>query len=100
MDARRDAVSDAGSPANPNRGFLILFIVGDSTVHDPQKAGRGWGDVIGKYFDANQIRVENHALGGRSSRTFIRNSRARQGGPRSSLSQRAFINSIERSALI
>ena len=48
----------------------MLFIVGDSTVHNPGPGEKGWGDVIGKYFDPQKIRVENHALGGRSSRTF------------------------------
>ncbi|MGH7952999.1 MAG: hypothetical protein ACREFE_13935, partial [Limisphaerales bacterium] len=53
-----------------SRTLPVLFIVGDSTVHNPQKTERGWGDVIGKYFDTNKIVVENRALGGRSSRTF------------------------------
>jgi lysophospholipase L1-like esterase len=71
FDARRDAASRSGFLTDTNRPFPILFIVGDSTVHNPSKTERGWGDVIGKYFDTNSIRVENHALGGRSSRTFI-----------------------------
>ncbi len=71
MDAQRDVAAAHGFLLDTNRAFPILFIVGDSTVHNPQKTERGWGDVIGKYFDTNQIRVENHALGGRSSRTFI-----------------------------
>lgn len=54
-----------------HRTLPVLFIVGDSTVHNPSRGLKGWGDVIGKYFDANKIIVENHALGGRSSRTFI-----------------------------
>lgn len=71
MDASRDAVSNFDFLTDTNRNFPILFIVGDSTVHNPQKTERGWGDIITKYFDTNRIRVENHALGGRSSRTFI-----------------------------
>lgn len=71
LDASRDISSKSGFFDNTNRTFPILFIVGDSTVHNPSKGERGWGDVIGKYFDTNRIRVENHALGGRSSRTFI-----------------------------
>jgi len=70
LDARHDIVARSGFLMDTNRAFPILFIVGDSTVHNPQKTERGWGDVIGKYFDTNLIRVENHALGGRSSRTF------------------------------
>ncbi len=71
LDAQRDANYKARFLVDTNRSFPMLFIVGDSTVHNPQKTERGWGDVIGKFFDTNKIRVENHALGGRSSRTFI-----------------------------
>jgi len=71
MDAKRDAAAKPGFLTDTNRTFPMLFIVGDSTVHNPGKGERGWGDVIGKNFDTNKIRVENHALGGRSSRTFI-----------------------------
>jgi lysophospholipase L1-like esterase len=71
MDASSDVASKSEFQTDTNRTFPMLFIVGDSTVHNPQKTERGWGDVIAKYFDTNRIRVENHALGGRSSRTFI-----------------------------
>jgi len=70
LNARRDRVAQMGFLSQTNRSFPILYIVGDSTVHNPTKGERGWGDVIGKYFNHDQIRVENHALGGRSSRTF------------------------------
>src|SRR4051812_1061421 len=70
LDASRDIASKSGFVTDTNRTFPMLFIVGDSTVHNPGKGERGWGDVIGKYFDAKKIRVENHALGGRGSRTF------------------------------
>ncbi len=72
LDAARDATPNkAGFVTDTNRSFPILFIVGDSTVHNHSRGECGWGDVIGKYFDEKRIRVENHALGGRSSRTFI-----------------------------
>jgi lysophospholipase L1-like esterase len=71
LDAKRDVTSKSGFLTDTNRAFPMLFIVGDSTVHNPGRGERGWGDVIGAYFDTNRIRVENHALGGRSSRTFI-----------------------------
>ncbi len=71
MDVKRDTAAKSGFLTDMNRKLPMLFIVGDSTVHNPQKTERGWGDVIGKNFDTNKIRVENHALGGRSSRTFI-----------------------------
>jgi rhamnogalacturonan acetylesterase len=51
-----------------------VFIIGDSTVKNGQGNGAGglwgWGDVIVQYFDTSKITVENHALGGTSSRTF------------------------------
>ena len=71
LDAKRDVAAKSGFLTDTNRTFPMLFIVGDSTVHNPGKGERGWGDVIGTHFDTNKIRVENHALGGRSSRTFI-----------------------------
>ena len=71
LDANRDVAAKSGFLTDTNRTFPMLFIVGDSTVHNPGRGERGWGDVIGKNFDTNKIRVENHALGGRSSRTFI-----------------------------
>ena len=56
----------ADSPTKPT-----LYIIGDSTVHNPSADLKGWGDVIGADFDSNKINVENDALGGRSSRTFL-----------------------------
>jgi len=47
-----------------------LFIVGDSTVKNSTPGQQGWGDPLIKLFDAKKINVENHAIGGRSSRTF------------------------------
>jgi len=53
-----------------NRTLPILFLVGDSTVHNAGPGLKGWGDVIARYFDPEKIRIENRARGGRSSRTF------------------------------
>ena len=51
-----------------------VFIIGDSTVkhgHGDGAGGHwGWGDPIQQYFDSSKIIVENHALGGTSSRTY------------------------------
>jgi lysophospholipase L1-like esterase len=54
-------------------GKPVLYIVGDSTVHNPQKKLNqcGWGDVIDAGFDLSKIEVKNVARGGRSSRSFI-----------------------------
>jgi rhamnogalacturonan acetylesterase len=70
MDAARDKTT-SGFITDTNRTYPILFLVGDSTVHNLSRGERSWGDLIGKYFDQKKIRVENHALGGRSSRTYI-----------------------------
>jgi rhamnogalacturonan acetylesterase len=48
-----------------------MFIVCDSTVRNSTKGQEGWGDRIAVHFDKTKIKVENHAIGGRSSRTFI-----------------------------
>ena len=60
---------DSGSP--------VLFLIGDSTVKNGRGDGAGgqWGwadsDYFSRFFDTSRISVENHALGGRSSRTYI-----------------------------
>lgn len=57
----------------------VLYIIGDSTVKNSDGSGKngqwGWGTVIGMHFDTNRISVRNHAIGGRSSRTFITDGR-------------------------
>lgn len=56
-----------------------LFLIGDSTVKTGQGKGEndmwGWGSKIGAYFDTTKINIENHAIGGRSSRTFLTDGR-------------------------
>ena len=53
---------------------ITIFMIGDSTMaNKPLEGGnqeRGWGHVLGGYFSEN-IRVENHARNGRSSKSFI-----------------------------
>ncbi|MCF3108150.1 rhamnogalacturonan acetylesterase [Niabella sp. CC-SYL272] len=57
----------------------VLYIIGDSTVKNGSGKGAdalwGWGSLIGSYFDTAKIEVQNHAIGGRSSRTFITDGR-------------------------
>ena len=52
-----------------------LYIIGDSTVKNGDGSGRngqwGWGSFMDRYFDTGRITIRNHAIGGRSSRTFI-----------------------------
>lgn len=52
-----------------------LYIIGDSTVRNGDGTGKeslwGWGSFMHEYFDTAKLSVQNHAMGGRSSRTFI-----------------------------
>ncbi|HEX4609323.1 MAG TPA: rhamnogalacturonan acetylesterase [Urbifossiella sp.] len=57
--------------ADPAPRPPTLFIIGDSTVKTGTKGQQGWGDPIAALFDKTRIKVENHAIGGRSSRTFF-----------------------------
>ena len=70
-------------------GFLVdfrpqtdkptLYIIGDSTVKNGSGKGSdslwGWGSVIAPHFDTTRIDIQNHAIGGRSSRTFLTDGR-------------------------
>lgn len=53
----------------------VFYIIGDSTVKNGDGTGKskqwGWGSFIAGYFDTTKIGVQNQAIGGRSSRTFI-----------------------------
>ena len=52
-----------------------IFIIGDSTAakKDLSKGSpeRGWGMALQEYFDTTYIHVDNHAVNGRSSKSFI-----------------------------
>ncbi len=52
----------------------VIYLVGDSTVKNGSGRGEGglwgWGDFLYTQFDTTKIRIENHARGGRSSRTY------------------------------
>lgn len=53
---------------------VTVFMIGDSTMSNkPLEGGnpeRGWGHVLGCFF-SEEIRVDNHAMNGRSSKSFI-----------------------------
>ena len=52
-----------------------IFIIGDSTAANKDTTGgkqeRGWGMMLQSQFDARYIHVDNHAVNGRSSKSFI-----------------------------
>jgi lysophospholipase L1-like esterase len=52
---------------------IIVFIAGDSTAASklPEKRPEtGWGEMIPKFF-SDEVEFENHAVNGRSSKSFI-----------------------------
>ena len=61
-----------------NRRATTIFIIGDSTAANKDISGgkqeRGWGMALQCYFDDNII-VDNHAVNGRSSLSFINEGR-------------------------
>ena len=61
----------AGAQTNPATNLPTLYLIGDSTVRNNTRGLQGWGDPLKAYFDSEKIKVENRALGGRSSRTFL-----------------------------
>jgi len=48
-----------------------LHIIGDSTVRNLNKETWGWGTPIALLFDTTKIEVENNAMAGRSTRTYL-----------------------------
>lgn len=54
--------------------ITTIYMIGDSTMADKNidggKQERGWGMVLASYFD-DDIIIENHAVNGRSSKSFI-----------------------------
>jgi len=57
---------------------VTLYLAGDSTLAHKLVTRRpetGWGEALQQHFDVDQVRVENHARNGRSTRTFIEEGR-------------------------
>ncbi len=61
--------------AGTTQKVTTIFVIGDSTAakKDLSKGSpeRGWGMALQCYFDEAFIRVDNHAVNGRSSKSFI-----------------------------
>lgn len=59
---------------NSNQQDTIqLYTIGDSTMANKKPEvfpETGWGQVLGQFFD-NQVEVHNHAVNGRSTKSFI-----------------------------
>jgi lysophospholipase L1-like esterase len=51
-----------------------VHLAGDSTMAEKRPEKRpetGWGEALQRHFRASKVRVVNHAMNGRSTRTFI-----------------------------
>lgn len=73
LDMARMARPLAGSTRRGDNP--VLFLVGNSTMRagtpgNGNNGQWGWGHFMQNHFDISKITVENHALGGMSSRTF------------------------------
>lgn len=53
-----------------------LFLIGDSTVRSVGQNGNwGWGDRLAPWLVPERLQLANHAMAGRSSRTYLREGR-------------------------
>ena len=67
-----------GTAAAAEAGPRRVFVAGDSTVagYGPERAPRqGWGQQLQGFLDPVAFEVRNHAVGGRSARSFIEEGR-------------------------
>lgn len=59
---------------SPEKRNITIFTIGDSTMANKRLEGdnpeRGWGQMLPRYFSSD-ITIENHAVNGRSSKSFI-----------------------------
>ena len=57
-----------------DKPVITIFMIGDSTMANKPLTGenpeRGWGQMLPGYL-SEEIRVDNHAVNGRSSKSFI-----------------------------
>ncbi len=74
----RDGYEDPTGATDPELGDGVnIFLAGDSTVFDYSN-GRdegSWGEFLQNYFNKDLVTVVDHAVGGRSSRSFINEGR-------------------------
>jgi lysophospholipase L1-like esterase len=56
------------------KALVTIYLAGDSTMAAklPEKRPEtGWGEMLGQHFKEGSVRIENRALNGRSTKTFI-----------------------------
>src|SRR5690606_19989230 len=52
-----------------------IYLIGDSTVRNSNQEYCGWGSLLGDFLDTAKVAVANHAMAGRSTRTFRKEGR-------------------------
>ncbi|MFD1768652.1 rhamnogalacturonan acetylesterase [Sphingobacterium suaedae] len=52
-----------------------IYIIGDSTVRNSNKEYWGWGTLLPEFLDTTAVAIANHAMAGRSTRTFRKEGR-------------------------
>ena len=70
----KPAIADMTTGSSRKGQRPIVFTIGDSTVKNEDSSEDsmwGWGSVLHEYLDSNLVSVENHAMPGRSARTFL-----------------------------
>jgi len=53
---------------------VTIYLAGDSTCADKQADKRpetGWGEMLGAHFKDGKVKIDNRAMNGRSTKTFI-----------------------------
>lgn len=61
-------------PANGAGEKPVIYLASDSTVANYAESYRpqaGWGETLGGFFDLDKISIDNRAVGGLSSKTFL-----------------------------
>ena len=72
LDGKKYA-SDITVGITATGAIFKIYLIGDSTVMSYKASDypqTGWGQVLGSFFNAGNVTIANHAIGGRSSRTF------------------------------
>jgi len=60
--------------ASAQKTPVTIFMAGDSTmaIKQPDKRPEtGWGEMLGQYFKDGTVKIDNRAMNGRSTKTFI-----------------------------
>ena len=79
LDSLNQYYTERPVPGSHRKGNNpVLFLLGDSTMRtevdgNGSNGQWGWGYFIQNWFDTDRITVENHALGGESTRSFYKN---------------------------